>query len=271
LSVHSYLYVPGDRPDRFTRAATSGTDAIILDLEDAVPVQAKDEARAAAAEFVSLPSPDGTERWVRINVGDRGTEDLAALSGAAGLTGIFLPKATPDAVAEAKGLLGELRLVALVESAAGVMSMATLAGLDRVDGLALGEIDLAADLGMSPSPDGRELWPIRLDAVVASTARGAQPPVGPVWVDIADLDGLRSSTEELCAAGFGARQAIHPTQVAVINEAFTPGESERERAAHLIELADRAGGGVCIDDDGRMVDEAVLRTARRILDQLKDA
>jgi citrate lyase subunit beta / citryl-CoA lyase len=161
--------------------------------------------------------------------------------------------------------------VVLVESAGAVQSMTALASLDSVDRLALGEIDLAADLGMSPSPDGRELWPIRLDAVVASAARGIEAPVGPVWIDVADLEGLQVSTRDLCAAGFGARQAIHPRQVSIINEAFTPTSSERARAAHLVELADRAGGGACVDDDGRMVDEAVLRTARRILEQSEEA
>jgi len=143
--------------------------------------------------------------------------------------------------------------------------MSAIAGIDGVERLALGEVDLVADLAMSPSPDGRELEPVRLDLVVASAAHGCLPPIGPVWVDIRDLEGLARSTEALRRTGFGARQAIHPTQVEIINHAMSPTSRERAHAARVLALAEAAGGGACIDDDGRMIDEAVLRSARRLL------
>jgi citrate lyase subunit beta/citryl-CoA lyase len=89
---------------------------------------------------------------------------------------------------------------------------------------------------------------------------------GPVWVDIRDSEGLASSTRLLRRSGFGARQAIHPSQVPIINDAMSPTSEELERAAYVLELAAKAGGGACVDDDGRMIDEAVLRSARRLLE-----
>jgi citrate lyase subunit beta/citryl-CoA lyase len=263
--ARSYLYVPGDRPDRFPKALESGADAVVFDLEDAVPLATKDEARSLVAEALSTERGSGAEAWVRINTGSRGLDDLKVIASICALTGVFVPKATSASLGEALSAVGGARVCALVESALGALQMAAMTGLDGVSQLALGEVDLVADLAMSPSPDGRELWPIRLDAVVASAAHGCSPPVGPVWVDIRDLEGLASSTEALRRAGFGARQAIHPTQVSIINKAMSPTPEDLERAAHLLELAEQAGGGACVDDDGRMIDEAVLRSARRLL------
>jgi citrate lyase subunit beta/citryl-CoA lyase len=264
--ARSYLYVPGDRPDRFPKALDSGADAVIFDLEDAVAVSLKDDARSLVADALSTAGSAGTEAWVRINAGTRGLDDLKVIATIGDLTGVFVPKATPVSLGEVLSAVGGAQVCALVESALGVLHMSEITGIDDVSQLALGEVDLAADLGMSPSPDGRELWPIRLHAVVASAASGCSPPIGPVWIDIPDLDGLASSTQSLRRAGFGARQAIHPSQVAIINDVMSPTPEDLERAARLLELAAQAGGGACVDDDGRMIDEAVLRSARRMLE-----
>jgi citrate lyase subunit beta / citryl-CoA lyase len=264
--ARSYLYVPGNRPERFTKALDSGADAVIFDLEDAVPLAAKDEARLAVAEALPSTSDSDPQRWVRINAGKRGLNDLEAIAALPGLTGVLVPKSTPDALREVLAVSGSVRVGALVESAVGVLHLTEIAGLAGVGQLVLGEVDLAADLGMSPSPDGRELESIRLSVIVASAAFGCLPPIGPVWIDIPDLEGLAASTRSLRQLGFGARQAIHPRQVETINAAMSPSDEELERAAHLLELAARADGGACIDDDGRMIDEAVLRSARRLLE-----
>ncbi len=268
MTARSYLYVPGDRPERFAKALSSGADAVIFDLEDAVPLVAKDDALAEVAEVLAAPDPSGPERWVRINTGARGIADLAGLVtvlGSAGPGGLFVPKATPEWLAEVVAVASTIRVTALVESAAAVLGMEQIASTAGVVQLALGEVDLVADLGMVPSPDGAELGPIRTAAVVASAACGCAPPVGPVWTDLRDPAGLAASTRSLRSLGFASRQAIHPGQVESIHEAMSPTAEERDRAAHLLELADRAGGGVCVDEDGRMIDEAVLRSARRIL------
>jgi citrate lyase subunit beta/citryl-CoA lyase len=264
--ARSYLYVPGNRPERFQKALTSGSEAVIFDLEDAVPLAAKDDALRSVVETLQSANPLGVERWVRINIGIRGLDELNSIADLSGLTGVLVPKAVPESLVEIAATAGDLRIAALVESAVGVLRIAEIAGLDGVDQLLLGEVDLVADLGMSPSPGGHELEPVRLAAVVTSVAFGCRPPVGPVWTDIRDTAGLRASTHSLRTLGFGGRQAIHPSQVEIINRAFTPTAEEQEWAARIMELARLAGGGVCVDEDGRMIDEAVLRTARRLLE-----
>ncbi len=271
MSPRTYLYVPGDRPERFPKAVASGADAVILDLEDAVAVRHKDAARGHVEEALAALDPGPVQIWVRINTGPRGAEDLQALAAGAALTGVVVPKATPDALDRLAPLLDDLPVVGLVESATAVLGLPTIAGHPRITRLAMGEVDLAADLGVRPTVDGRLFEPIRLAAVVASAAHQLESPVGPVYVDVGDLDGLRHSTETLRDLGFWARQAVHPAQVAVINEVLTPTAEEIDAAETLLGQAQRAeaaGDGVYVDERGRMVDEAVVRSARRLLDRV---
>lgn len=152
-----------------------------------------------------------------------------------------------------------------MESALGVLQLPEVAALDAVRRVALGEVDMAAELFMVPSPDGRELWPIRLQTVLACAAHQCLQPIGPVWSDIRDQDGFRLTTKDLRRSGFGARQAIHPGQVDIINEAMNSTEDELAAARYVLEIGAQSGGGAAVDDRGRLVDEATLRFARRIL------
>lgn len=258
----SYLYVPGDRPERFSKALASDADAVIFDLEDAVALPAKAAARDAVVAHLQQPA-DRVEQWVRINTGERGIADLDAIADLPGLTGIFVPKATRSALDELATITDVVRC-ALIETAAALLDLSTIARAKGLFAIAMGEVDLAADLGVDPSPNEHELWPLRMQVVVASAAAGRQAPIGPVSTDIKDLYGLGHSTEALRRAGFGARQAIHPAQVPVINLAFTPTSKEIERAEALLARA-QSDEGVWVDESGRMVDEAVLRSARRTL------
>lgn len=260
----SYLYVPGDRPERFAKALSSGAGGVVLDLEDAVALAAKADARAAVVD--QLMKPAAIELWVRVNSGDLGRADVEAVADLPGLTGVFVPKATVASLEDLRAIT-DVPCCALVESAVTLLELPKLAAADGVVALAMGEVDLAADLGLEPSPNEHEMWPLRMQVVVASVAAGRRAPIGPVHTSIHDLDELRHSTLALRRAGFEARQAIHPTQVSVINEAMTPTEEEVERAEELLRLADAADGGVCVDEHGRMIDEAVLRSARRSLDR----
>lgn len=284
----SYLYVPGDRPDRLAKAAAGamsagGADALIADLEDGVAASAKDAARAAVAGFLLDLSdrsgagerPRPPEVLVRVNNDGRLGDDLSAVV-AAGGSAVYLPKADAASLRAVDLLLADLEgdrrgstaVVALVESARGVLDAEELAAHPRVRNLAIGEADLTAELGIDPSPDGRELWPVRSALVVASAAAGIDAPTGPVSTDFSDLDALRESTTALRRAGFGARSAIHPAQLPVINDVFTPTEEEVAAARRLVELFEASvarGDGACVDDRGRMVDEAVVRSARRVL------
>jgi citrate lyase subunit beta/citryl-CoA lyase len=196
------------------------------------------------------------------------------------VTGICLPKThTPEqlhglgellTVAERQAGLaeGSIKVVPLLESAAGILSAPAIAQEPRVWQLGLGELDLCAEVGIQPSTDEHELLPIRVQVVLASAAAGLAPPIGPVSTDFRDLAALRRSTEGLRRVGFGGRWAIHPAQVPVINQTFTPTPEQLEAARRLVERYDGAlerGVGVCVDEDGQMVDEAVVRAARRTL------
>lgn len=268
MTARSLLYVPGDQPEKLAKAAERGADGLILDLEDAVAPAAKAGARREVAGWLDSRSEDeNAQIWIRINAGELMAEDVEALLRPT-LAGIYLPKVSSLAdIAGLDQLLGDAvtPVVALIETAAGILDAREISAHPRVVRLAIGEADLCAELGIDPSTDAGELAPIRMQVVLASAASGIDPPVGSVSTDFTDLDSFRSSTEALRRMGFAGRAAIHPAQVPVINEVFTPDLEEVQAARRLLALYEEAGGGVCLDEDGRMVDEAVVRAARRTL------
>lgn len=263
MAARSYLYVPGDRPDRLVKAADRAGDAVIADLEDAVRLDRKDAALTAVLDW--LPSvPAGTEAWVRVGAGDRAEEELSALAGSPRLDGVLVAKASLASVTQARALLpARVAVAGLVETAAALLELPALAA--HVSRLGIGEADLAAELGIAPD-EPSVLGPVRAQLVVASAAAGIAAPTGPVHLDVRDLDGLRESTAALQRAGFGARSAIHPDQVPVIEEVLTPSAEQVRQAREVVAAWDSAGGGVVVDERGRMVDEAVIRLSRRVVE-----
>lgn len=277
-SARSYLYVPGDQRDRLGKAPGRGADALIADLEDSVAVAAKAMARGTVAAWLSEQKQRQCQVWVRINT-DSLEEDLAAVVSAK-VDGIVLPKAEPPALVVLDHLLTDLErhhslaeplgVIGLIETARGLLSAPEVAASPRVRHLGIGEADLVGDLRMRPSPSREELTSLRLQIVVASAAAGIGAPIAPTSTDFRDLDALSESTETLLRLGFRARTAIHPAQVAVINKVFTPSAEEVGRARRIVdsyEAVESSGGGVLTDDDGRMVDVAVVRSAREVLDR----
>jgi citrate lyase subunit beta/citryl-CoA lyase len=272
----SYLYVPGNRPDWFDSAAPRGADALILDLEDSVPVDAKPGARQAVARWLADQQDRLPEAWVRINA-DAVRADAAAVTAA--VTGVVVPKAEPEVLAEVDAALAarerdlglaspHLRLLPLIETARGLLVVADVAAAQRVARVGMGEADLAAELGLRPGADRAELLPLRSRVVLASAAAGIPSPVGATSTAVRDLSGLRPSTEALLRQGFRARTAISPSQLAVINDVFTPSAEEVTEARQLVdrfETARQAGRGTLTGSDGRMVDAATVRSAREVL------
>jgi citrate lyase subunit beta/citryl-CoA lyase len=266
VTARSYLYVPGHRAEMLASASSRGADALIIDLEDAVPASAKDDARAAAVDFLK-DRPSDNEVWVRLNAGDLLEEDVRGIAPAAP-DGVTLPKvSSADDVVRLDVLLGEsnVAVVPLIETASGVLAAPAIARAPRVARLAIGEADLCAELGVVPSDDQRELAPIRAQIVLASAAAKIDAPIGPVSTDFADLGAFRRSTEAIRRQGFGGRAAIHPSQVDVINDVFTPTADAIAAARDLLARFDAAGGGATVDAEGRMIDGAVVRAARRVL------
>jgi citrate lyase subunit beta / citryl-CoA lyase len=281
--MRSTLYVPGDQPEKMAKALRANADGVICDLEDAVASSKKAEARATVAEFIRSPAP--TKVLVRINFGTPGLDDLRACIPDAGPSfgGIYVPKvSTADELAVIDDELtrleitsgreqGSISLVALLETALGILNAPVIAACPRVRRLAIGEADLGAELGVELTPgDEREMLSARSMLVLASSAAGIEPPVGPVSTDFRDLDALRASSEALKRFGFRGRSCIHPAQVVVVNDVFTPTPAEVAKARRLVELYDAAvaaGDGVIADENGKMIDEAVVRSARRTLAQ----
>jgi citrate lyase subunit beta / citryl-CoA lyase len=266
----SWLYVPGHRPDRVRKALASGADAVVVDLEDAVPVAAKGEARRSTVALLQDPPPDSPPIWVRVNppTEPEGRADVEALAGMP-LDGLRVPRCDdPDAVQAVADQTGHA-LMLLLETARGLLRASELATAHtQVRGLGLGEADLAADL-MVRSDSGLE-W-ARGAVVAACRAAGLPSPVQSVWTHVADLDGLRTSCQAGLALGFFGRSVVHPSQIEVVHEVYTP--SAREVADARAVLATgaeaRARGEVAaLDDQGRFIDPAVEARAQAVLDRI---
>ncbi len=276
MTALAHLYVPGNTPDRFDKAVASGAGAVILDLEDAVAVAAKEEARAAVAAWVRRAHAPHPEIWLRINTGARGDDDVRAV-GAAALTGVCVPKVAGRAaleqldavlaeVEERDGIpRGSVAVCPLIETAAGLLDAAAVARGPRVRHLQLGEADLVADLGIDPQPDGEQLLFARSLVVTASAAAGIAPPLAPVSTDFRDLAAFERSTQQLRRLGFVGRACIHPRQLPVVTAVFTPDPAAVEAARDVLGRLEAHGSGVGVDRHGRMIDEAVARQARRVL------
>lgn len=274
-SARSYLYVPGDRDDRLQKALTRGADALIIDLEDAVASSGKSLARDLVAGWTRTDRPT-VVTWVRINA-DEPEADIRALAGP--IAGVMVAKAEPALLETVSGLLAEreralglpdgtFAMIPLIETARGLLEILQLASAPRVSRLALGRADLAGELGLDVEPEGPEFGRILLDLVIASSAAGIAAPIAPTSTDFRDLEALKASTERMLGLGLRGRTAIHPAQLPVINEVFTPSENDVESAERLLAAfteAERAGSGVAVDDDGRMVDAAVVRVARDVV------
>ncbi|MFD9697591.1 HpcH/HpaI aldolase/citrate lyase family protein [Lentzea sp. NPDC059081] len=283
LPGRSYLYVPGHRDSRHARALHSGADDVIIDLEDAVPAEAKQEAREACARLLASGESWPARAWARVNSHpEHLVADLAAVVSPA-LAGVWVPKAEPALLAEVDERLTELEeaaglpagataVVALVETATGVLRAEQLCQAPRVVRLGIGEADLAGELRLRPDDESNQLHGVRLAVVLASAAAGLAPPVGPVEISVHDEERLQASTTVLLRQGFRARTALHPRQVPVINAVFTPTTREVEEATALLAVLDEArrrGQATAVDPSGRLVDPAVVRGAREVLDRAR--
>jgi citrate lyase subunit beta/citryl-CoA lyase len=264
----TWLYVPGDRPDRFAKAVASGADSVILDLEDAVHAQRKAYARDEIARFCATRH----EVPVHVRINAFGTPDaaadLAAVAGAPGLAALRLPKVTSaaDVARVAAEVPAGVGLYPLLESALGVeRAYAIATAHPAVAGIALGEADLRSDLGVV---DDAGLAYARGRVVLAARAAGLPAPAMAVYPDVRDLDGLAASCRAGRALGFVGRTAIHPRQVPVIADAFRPSDGELRRAQELLAALDAsaaAGLGTAVLPDGRFADRAMLDSARRVV------
>jgi citrate lyase subunit beta/citryl-CoA lyase len=272
--LRTFLFVPGDRPDRIPKALASAADCVIVDLEDSVALSQKAEARhSAVAALVQHAGSARGRLAVRVNGVASGlmSEDVAGLAGIwRHLDFIVLPMADVAAVRELARLTPDgPRIIPLVETAEGVLGAGAIATADpRVERLAFGPADLSAQLGITLTAEGEELMLARSQLVLASAAGGLAPPVDGPWLDLQDEAGLRTSTERARRLGFGAKQVLHPRQIAPVAEILAP-TAEQLAWARAVDAAfteaERRGVASIQLADGTFVDYPVARRARVLL------
>jgi citrate lyase subunit beta/citryl-CoA lyase len=259
--ARSYLFVPGNRPERFSKACGAGADEVILDLEDAVPAAEKDAARSAVADWLS------PARRVLVRVNDAGTRwfaDDLALCRTPGVAGIVLPKAErADVIAAVAQSVGAgVRVLPLIESARGLWGALAVAEAPQVQRLAFGSIDFQVDLGIRG--DAEELDHFRAQLVLVSRLASLQAPIDGVTPALDDAARTQSDALRARRRGFGAKLCIHPRQVALVNAAFAPLPAEVEWARRVLAAA-AAADGAAVAVDGRMVDRPVILQAEDIV------
>lgn len=257
----SYLFVPGDRPDRFEKALISGADTVIIDLEDAVASGNKTEARETVAAWLSSERPV----YVRVNGPDTRyfEPDLKAIA-RPGLSGVVLPKAeNPDGIAEAASRVPEeVGVLPLLETALGVWNARDLAEVPCVERLAFGDIDFRLDTGIEG--ESEELLYARSRLVLASRVAGIPSPLDGVTTALDDPGRLAEDVSRARRLGFGGKLCIHPKQVETINRGFMPSETQIAQAKQVLNTAEASGTGAA-RLEGEMIDRPVIERAQAIL------
>jgi citrate lyase subunit beta/citryl-CoA lyase len=284
--MRSLLFVPADSAKKLDKAMGSGADAIIVDLEDSIALEAKAGARQSAAAFLKEATAVKTRPAIMVRVNGLQTglidADLDAVA-AAKPDAIMLPKAEGGAsvihadaklaVREAENGLpdGIIKILPIAtETAAALFVAGTFAGASaRLMGLTWGAEDLSADLGAQANRDvqGRFLDPYRLARALclAGAAAAQVPAIDTVYVDFRNADGFRHECEEACRDGFVGKMAIHPAQVPIINEVFTPSAAAVEHARAVIAAFAKTPGAGVVGIDGVMYDRPHLHRAQALL------
>jgi citrate lyase subunit beta / citryl-CoA lyase len=262
-AARSLLFVPASRPDRFERARDSGTDLVIVDLEDAVPADGKLAALENVKRWLERGAAATVVRLNGVGTAWHGAE-LDALAGSG--VAVMVPKA--ESATELAALVAAMPaspIIALVETPRGVLQADSIAGVPGVTRLALGNVDLAAALGVDPASHAA-LWRARSELVLASAAHGRAGPVDGVTTALDDAERLDADLRHAVDLGFTAKLCIHPRQVAVVNDGWQPTAADAEWARRV--LAAEGQGAVAVD--GEMVDGPVLLRARTILGRIDE-
>lgn len=275
------LYLPGNNPNMLVRGHLFGSDGIVMDMEDAVALSEKDAARIMISKFLRRGDFGSVEVTVRINGADTEfwKKDLEAVVPCKRLDGVRLPKAdSPQVIRDVDEELsrledkygiaqGHIKLFCILETAYGIWHAYDVATASRrVTAILPGGEDLVADLKTSRTPEGTELEWSRRMIVIAARAAGVDA-IDLMFPRVTDDEGLRRDAQFSKDLGFDGKSVIHPNQIPVIHEIFTPSEKEIEKAQRIIAAAEdaRARGLGAVSVDGRMVDVPVVKRARYIL------
>lgn len=263
----NFLFVPGTHPERFSKALDSGADGVILDLEDAVPEEEKENARnAIRAAWPQFTAAQRKRIVLRSN--SPGSQFYAAdlmLAQELNIACLLIPKSESlDQINGAAQLLPNTAIVPMIETAIGLDKLKELANSNQVLRLALGNLDLQADLGMTCDAQETELQIARYQIVLASRLAKIAPPIDGVTTSTDDIDRINADAQRAKRMGFGAKLCIHPKQVMPVKTAFMPTEEEVSWAQRVIE-ADKNSKGGAVKLDGRMIDRPVVLLAQRTL------
>jgi citrate lyase beta subunit len=264
-SARSLLFAPGNDEHKLERALEARADAVVADLEDAVPAGEKDRAREVTSGVLAGRRA-GPLVTVRVNAaGSLYWEDDLRAVAALEVDALVLPKATPAAVA-ALGPDGP-PVIAIVETAGGLRAAYETASAPRVVGLLLGAVDLGLELGLEPRPDGQEVLYARSKLVVDSAAAGIRSPFDLVHTDTRDDKGLEQECLLARSLGFRGKACIHPEQVDIVNRLFSPTSEEVARAGRVVKAYEQAvgDGRGAVALDGEMIDLPIVERARKIL------
>ena len=280
--MRTALFSPGNRPDRVEKAIGSGADAVIIDLEDAVPLSEKENTRPFVRTM--LDKHPGKRLYVRVNglTTPYCTEDLAAVV-CNNLTGILFPKVeSPEDIFEIDRILfdaekrsgletGIIEVMTLCESAKGLEEIYPIVSAKpkhhQVSAVAFGAADYTLDLGTALTREGKELEYARSRIPIACRAAGIMPPIDTPWmVDLKDIDGLVADAQKAKAYGFQGKLVIHPNQIQPCHDVFTPTEDEIAKAKKIIDAFEEAErqGRAAIQLEGKFIDYAVVEKAKRI-------
>ncbi len=263
----NFLFVPGTRPDRFTKALDSGADGVVLDLEDAVPEEDKIKARDAIRTAWSNFSDEQKKRLV-IRSNSPGSKFYSAdliLAQELNIACLLIPKSESlDQINGAALILQNTALIPMIETAIGLDNLKGIANSEQVLRLALGNLDLQADLGMICDPQETELQTARYQIVLASRLAQIAPPIDGVTPSTIDIARITDDANRAKRMGFGGKLCIHPTQVAIVKTAFMPTDEEIDWAKRVVE-ADKTSKGGAVKLDGRMIDHPVVLLAQRTL------
>lgn len=259
--ARSFLFVPGNRQSRFQKAVDAGADAVIVDLEDAVAPQCKDDARAELSAWVREDQPvlvrinGATTEWFERDL------ELAALPG---ISGVVIPKVEDsEQIRLARSVVPQGKhIFPIIESARGFANVRSVATADGVTRLMFGALDLQADLGLSGQNE--ELHYFMSQLVLESRVADLPGPIDSITAELRDARVLSFDSARARRFGFRGKFCIHPNQIAIVNGAFNYSETETDWAARVI-TADMEAGGAAIAVDGRMVDAPVIARAREIL------
>ena len=259
----SYLFVPGNRPDRYAKALAAGAEAVIIDLEDAVPPEDKLAARCALRQWLSPEHPV----LIRVNGAEsKFFEEDLSLCKTPGIAGVLLPKAenADDIRTLAAHCAPGTPILALIETARGFWNAHALAQAPQVRRFVFGSIDFQLDLGIEGEEE--ELLHFRSQLVLVSRLANLDAPVDGVTTAIDDAERIRSETRRARRLGFGGKLCIHPRQVGFVNECFAPTDEEVAWAKRIAEAAE-AVHGAAVSVDGKMVDRPVIARAAAILER----